>query len=33
MLNNEITPEQFCDRAEAAAQSVKKDTGIPKHQI
>jgi N-acetylglucosamine transport system substrate-binding protein len=33
MLNNEITPEQFCDRAEAAAEKVRGDSSITKHKI
>jgi N-acetylglucosamine transport system substrate-binding protein len=33
MLNGEITPEQFCDRAEAAAQKTKSDDSISKHQV
>jgi N-acetylglucosamine transport system substrate-binding protein len=33
MLNNEITPEQFCDRAEAAAQKMRDDTTVTKHKI
>ena len=33
MLNNQITPEQFCDRAEAAAEKVRNDSSITKHKI
>ncbi|HEY0868606.1 MAG TPA: extracellular solute-binding protein [Fimbriimonas sp.] len=33
MLNAEITPEQFCDRAEAAAEKVRKDDSIAKHKL
>ncbi|AIE85303.1 sugar ABC transporter sugar-binding protein [Fimbriimonas ginsengisoli Gsoil 348] len=33
MLNKQITPEQFCDRAEAAAEKTRKDDSIPKRKI
>jgi len=33
MLNGEATPEQFCDRVEAAAEKVRKDPNLPKHRI
>ena len=33
MLNNEITPQQFCDRAEAAAEKVRGDSSILKHKV
>jgi hypothetical protein len=33
MLNGEITPEQFCDRAEAAAEKMRKDDSIAKHKM
>jgi hypothetical protein len=33
MLNNEITPDQFCDRAEAAARKTREDSTITKHKI
>jgi N-acetylglucosamine transport system substrate-binding protein len=33
MLNGEITPEQFCDRAEAEAQKVRDDSSITKHKV
>jgi N-acetylglucosamine transport system substrate-binding protein len=33
MLNGEITPEQFCDRAEAAAEKVRKDDAIAKRKL
>ena len=33
LLNSEITPEQFCDRAEAAAQKVRDDSNITKHKV
>jgi len=32
-LNKEITPEQFCDRAEAAAEKVRKDDSVPKRKL
>lgn len=33
LLNKELTPEQFCDRCEAAAEKTRKDDGIPKYKI
>lgn len=33
LLNGEITPEQFCERVEAAAEAVRKDPNIPKHRV
>lgn len=33
MLNGEITPEQFCDRAEAAAEKTRGDDSISKHKL
>ncbi len=33
MLNGQITPEQFCDRAEAAATKVREDSSITKHKV
>jgi N-acetylglucosamine transport system substrate-binding protein len=33
MLNNEITPEAFCERAEVAAQKTRDDSTIAKHKI
>lgn len=33
MLNGEITPEQFCDRAEAAAEATRMDDAILKHKL
>jgi len=33
LLNGEATPEQFCDRAEAAATKVREDSSIPKHKV
>lgn len=33
MLNNQLTPEGFCDRVEAAAEKVRKDGDIPKHKV
>jgi N-acetylglucosamine transport system substrate-binding protein len=33
MLNNEITPEQFCDRAEAAAGKTRDDSTVSKHKV
>lgn len=33
MVNGEITPAQFCDRAEAAAQKTAGDSSIAKHKI
>jgi N-acetylglucosamine transport system substrate-binding protein len=33
LLNREITPEAFCDRAEAAAEECRKDSAIPKHKL
>lgn len=33
MLNGQITPEQFCDRAEAAAEKTRKDESVTKHKV
>jgi N-acetylglucosamine transport system substrate-binding protein len=33
MLNAQITPEQFCDRAEKAAEAVRQDSTITKHKV
>lgn len=33
MLNGEISPEQFCDRAEQAAQRTREDDSVPKHKL
>lgn len=33
MLNGDATPEQFCDRAEAAAEKLRNDESIPKHKV
>lgn len=33
MLNKELTPAQFCDRVEAAAQKLRDDPNIPKHKM
>ena len=33
MLNGQATPEQFCDRVEAAAEKTRKDDGIKKHKL
>ncbi len=33
MLNNEITPEQFCERAEKKAEEVRNDPNIKKHKL
>lgn len=33
MLNGEATPEQFCDRMEAAAEKTRQDTTIKKHKL
>jgi N-acetylglucosamine transport system substrate-binding protein len=33
MLNGEATPEQFADRAEAAAEKTRKDSSIAKHKL
>lgn len=33
MLNGEATPEQFCDRVEAAAEKTRKDDSIKKHKL
>lgn len=33
MLNGELTPEQFCDAVEAAAEEVRKDDEIKKHKL
>ncbi|MFZ4506995.1 MAG: extracellular solute-binding protein [Fimbriimonas sp.] len=31
LLNGEITPQQFCDRCEAAATEARNDKSLPKH--
>lgn len=33
MVNGQITPEQFCDRAEAAAEKARKDESLPKRKV
>lgn len=33
LLNGQLTPEQFLDRIEAKAESVRKDASLPKHKI
>jgi N-acetylglucosamine transport system substrate-binding protein len=33
LLQGQITPEQFVDQAEAAAEKVRRDPNIPKHDI
>jgi N-acetylglucosamine transport system substrate-binding protein len=33
MLDGQSTPEQFCDRAEAAADKARKDDSLPKHKV
>ena len=33
LLNNVLTPEQFCDRAEADAEKVRNDQSIAKHKL
>lgn len=33
MLNKEITPQQFVERCEAAAEGTRKDSSIPKHKL
>jgi N-acetylglucosamine transport system substrate-binding protein len=33
MLNGELTPGQFCDRVEAAAQKTRDDDSIKKHKV
>lgn len=33
LLNKEATPDKFCERAEAAAEAVRKDTSIAKHKL
>lgn len=33
MLNGELTPEQFCDTIEAAAEEVRKDPNLNKHKV
>lgn len=33
MLNKTITPEEFCDRCEAAAEKTRKDDSIPKYKL
>jgi len=33
MLNGELTPQQFCDRVETAAEKTRKDDSITKHKL
>jgi N-acetylglucosamine transport system substrate-binding protein len=33
LLNNALTPQQFCDRAEADAEVVRKDSTLAKHKL
>lgn len=33
LLNGDITPQQFCDRAEAAAEKTRNDPNIMKHKL
>ncbi|MES1227359.1 MAG: extracellular solute-binding protein, partial [Armatimonadota bacterium] len=33
LVNGQSTPEQFCDRVEAAADKVRKDSAITKHKL
>lgn len=33
MLNGELTPEQFCDRVEAAAEKTRQDSSIKKYKL
>jgi N-acetylglucosamine transport system substrate-binding protein len=33
MLNGELTPQQFVDRCEAAAEKTRKDSSIPKYKV
>ncbi len=33
LLNGQATPQQFCDRCEAAAEKLRKDTNTPKHKV
>lgn len=33
LLNRELTPQQFVERAEAAAEAVRKDDSVRKHQV
>ena len=33
LINDEVTPEQFLDRLEAAAAKVRNDKSIPKHEV
>lgn len=33
MLNGELTPEQFCDRCEEAAEKTRNDSSITKHTV
>jgi len=33
LLNGALTPQQFVDRAEAAAETVRSDKSIPKHRV
>jgi len=33
MLTGDLTPEQFCDRCEAAAEKTRNDTNVKKHKV
>ncbi len=33
MLTGDLTPEQFCDRCEAAAEKTRKDANVTKHRL
>jgi N-acetylglucosamine transport system substrate-binding protein len=33
MVNGDATPEQFCARAEAAAQKTREDSSVKKHKL
>lgn len=33
LLNKQLTPQAFCDRAEAAAEKVRKDDAVTKHKL
>lgn len=33
LLNKELTPEQFCDRCEAAAETARKDDSLVKYKV
>ncbi|MBS1722153.1 MAG: extracellular solute-binding protein [Armatimonadetes bacterium] len=33
MLNKEITPEQFCERCNAAAEKTREDESVPKYRV